>query len=343
MVTVYLVGGEDIEWGVTDGATVDSTAGYFRSNYARCGMKVISDGSSAPFLVPSTAFSRNYNAFNQTEFWFSARVRHDSGFRLSTNPVFRLVSPDLQPRVQMRLRSAGVGYEVQKIDHTGALTTIGNKIWFEFSHTTIDKIDVHCNYDVAGSLDIYINGLLVFNFLGDLTSDSTTQIGYIDLMTAGYPGTGATWSEMIICDTDTRSVSVQTFAPVANGNTHNFDTGSPAAANVNEIVLDDSTLDGSTTAGQIDQYTNGAAATGTLGVWAFVISARAAKGLSGPSKIALGVRTNGTDYWGSDIPLAVSFANIQEKFYTNPDTSDYWKKSEIGAALGFNIGSKSVT
>jgi hypothetical protein len=112
---------------------------------------------------------------------------------------------------------------------------------------------------------------------------------------------------------------LQTLAPVANGNTHNFDTGTPGRSKVNENTLNDTTLDGSTTAGQIDQYTIPVPShPGTFAIVAVGVSARMQKGTSGPSKMDLGVRSGGTDYWSTDISLGASWATSQNWWTTDP-------------------------
>ncbi len=132
-------------------------------------------------------------------------------------------------------------------------------------------------------------------------------------------------------------MSLQSLAPVANGNTHNFDTGTPAAANVNEITLSDGTVDGSTTAAQIDQYTIPALATGSFSILAVGVSARMQKGTSGPTKMDLGVRST-SDYWSADQVLTVTWAAYQNWWTTDPNTA-----SSPWAALPSNIGLQSVT
>jgi hypothetical protein len=71
-----------------------------------------------------------------------------------------------------------------------------------------------------------------------------------------------TWTP--VSDSDTRGMAgLVTLPPVANGNTHNFDVGTPAASNVNKIIINDSTFDGATTPGLIDQYTIGSLPAGS--------------------------------------------------------------------------------
>ena len=130
---------------------------------------------------------------------------------------------------------------------------------------------------------------------------------------------------------------LQTLAPVANGNTHNFDTGTPLASNVNEVVLSQATLDGSTTAGQIDQYTIPALVAGSYSIVDVSITAQLIKGASGPSKMDLGVRSGAVDTWGADKSLFNYWESFQSNWALDPATTLAW------AALPTNIGIKSVT
>lgn len=345
MTTIFFVGGEDGEFAEMAGGTVTTTAGRFRSSYARCALAVPSNSTTGPINIENTCRWRPLKDFAASEFWFSARCRQQSTLYTTLNSTLKFLDASGIPRLQFRVSGVGRGV-VESVDGAGNVVQLGMTALFAFSSSTIDKLDIHIIYDVAGSIDIYLNGIYIYAFTGDTTTDGVTQLANVDLMTSQVAGQNTYWSEVIIVDVDTRALSLQTFAPVANGNTHDFDTGTPAAANVNEITLDDTTLDGSSVAGQIDQYTNGAVATGTLDVLGLIISARAQKGSSGPANIELGVRTNGSDYWGPDHALDTSWELVQEIFYTNPDIGSParpWRRNEIGAAVGFNIGAKSVT
>jgi hypothetical protein len=225
----------------------------------------------------------------------------------------------------------------------GTFTQLGSTFPSGLATSTMAKVDVHMNYaSVGGFVELYINGNLVFSFSGDPTTEGVTALANFLLQQSAATGPSA-WSEVILADIDTRGLSLQTFPPVANGNTHNFDTGTPAAANVNETTINDATLDGSTTAGQIDEYTNGAVAAGTFDVIAFGISARAQKGATGPSKMDFVVRTAATDFFSSDVALSTFWQNYQNWWLTNPNTGVAWLTSQIGSTAGFNIGLKSVT
>lgn len=328
----FWVGGEDSEYVQMGGGSVSTSSGRFRSAYARCALAA-SLGQAHESILP----------YSKAAYWFTARVNStitaaafDGAIALS------FLDGSLVERIRV-VGNGGFTFRVEKVDSLGAATPIGNTFYWPISGASgiLDKIDVHIVNDPTGSIDIYINGIHAHAFVGDTTTDGVTtlcrhRLGCASFVSAWY------WSETICSDDDTRSKSLAGFNPVANGNTHNFDTGSPAAANVNEITLDDTTLDGSSSAGQKDQYTVGVIPSGTLDVIAQFISVRAQKGASGPSKLALGVRTNGTDYWGSDQSLDTAWTNYQEAFLNNPDTGVPWLRSEIGSATGFNIGAKSA-
>lgn len=328
MPTIYWAGGEDCDVYPIAGGTVNTNAAGFRSGYARCGL--LTGGGSTQW-VPWVPFSAAVSSF-----WTTMRLNKGGASTANGNKFFSwLDSSNIE-----RLRFVGTGtnstYRIEKVDNTGTATQLGSNFTMVVSNGVIlDKLDVFINYAVAGQVTCYINGIQVFTFSGDTTTNSVTTLQNVRF---GYQDGSSSWiSEMIVSDTDTRSMSLQTLQPVANGNTHTFDTGSPAAANVNEVILNDATLDGSTTAAQLDQYTIPAIVAGTFTIIAVGVSARMQKGASGPSKMDLNVRSGGSDFFSADQILTATWAGYQNWWATDPNTSSTW------AALPTNIGLKSVT
>jgi hypothetical protein len=227
---------------------------------------------------------------------------------------------------------------VEKLDAAGTATQLGSSFSYAASSSVPEKFDVFVNYAVSGAITLYQGGIQIFSYTGDVTTNSVTALAGIRVHSVIQSASlGQAWSEIIVCDQDTRALNLQTLAPVANGNTHNFDTGTPAAANVNEITLDDSTLDGSTTTNQIDEYTIPAIASGTYGILAIGVSARMVKGATGPSKADLVVRSAAADYLSADKTLTLSWDTYQNWWTADPATSAPW------AGLPTNIGIKSIT
>lgn len=328
---IYFGGGEDSEhMFIGAGTSVITTSGSFRSLYARCSLsttQAVGNGywqSVFQYIgTPST-------------FWFSGRIAMGN-FSGSNGGMLSFIDSTNHTRLQI-VCSGGLPV-VQKVNTAGTATTLTNTLgtWGgSFSGATggTDKIDVSWVNSGSGSINIYINGIKQFNYTGDTTTETTAIAGH---RLGNASSSSGNWSEIIVSDTDTRTWNLQTAAPVANGNTHNFDTGTPAASNVNEITANYATLDGSTTAGQIDQYTIPAIAAGTYTIVAVGVSSQLVRGASGPQHMDLGVRSGSTDYWSSDQALTLAWANYQNWWNTDPNTSATW------TALPANIGLKSVT
>lgn len=330
MTVVYFAGNEDSAF-LINGSVIpgSSASALFRSAFTRGYLAINSDALSYVQTSPD---------FSSSSFWYSGRVAGSSVSGGTASLLFFLDGGII------RLRLIGTGvlqtFNVQKVNAAGTATTLGSVVLPLLANTLL-KIDIHVVYSTTGSIDIYTTSplgtaILVFSYSGDVTTDSATTLSSARMGFFNGP-TAIAWSEIMILDQDTRSCSLQTLQPVANGNTHNFDTGTPAAANVNEFTLNDSTLDGSTTAGQIDQYTIPALATGTYSIIALGVAARMIKGTLGPANMDLGVRTSSTDYWSSDQALTINWSQYANWWVTNPNTGLIW------TALPTNIGLKSVT
>lgn len=332
MTQVYFAGGEDSDFiGFGGGGSVDTNTVYFRSAYARCA------------LVPANATTAYYQSgvpFSASAFWFTGRHGASSGVFYNSNGL-TLGFADASNIRRLRIRNAGgtsAGpWAIEKINAAGTVTQLGVNTLWQYAINGLDKLDIFVNYSASGQFTVYLNGVQVFTFSGDVTTDGVTTLASVQLLGDGMGTSAGGWSEVIVSDSDTRSMSLQTLAPVANGNTHNFDTGSPAAANVNEVTLNDGTLDGSSVAGQIDEYTIPALVTGTFSILAVGVSARAIAGTTGPQHMDLGVRQASADYWSADKALTAAFANYQNWWTTDPSTSAAW------ASLPVNIGVRSVT
>lgn len=341
MTTVYFAGGEDIDFTMFSGMIANANGGRFRPAFARCS---IGDGSGN-----AASLAQNCQPFAASVFW--AQARFCNSFAPGQVNNFALMTfADSGGVVRLRLVvtsfATGVAQiKVTKISAALVETTLftGSIIWDNVATgQEATAITFNINYAVAGSIQLYYKGVSIGSFAGDITTDAVTSLAFIQLRGTGG-GNNCFWSECIVGDFDPRSCSLQTFAPVANGNTHNFDTGTPAAANVNETLVSDATIDGSTVAGQIDEYTTAAVATGTFAVIAYGVSARALQAAGGPTKMDLAVRTAATDFFSADITLLTTFTGYQNWWTNNPNTVAPWLTSQIGNTAGFNIGIKSVT
>lgn len=336
MATIYHAGGEDTEFFQVGGGAVTNAGGRFRGT-ARCALA--SFGTN-----PQTVWWQNDTSFSASTFWLGAWLYTSDANSSNNATLMRFFDASGIVRLRFRTANGSSFYVVEKVDAAGTATQLGTINQWIFLNSGLSKFDVHLVNAVAGLLEVYINTKLAFSFSGDTTTNSVTLITDYQLGgSAANVGLGGNcWSEVVVTDVDTRSLTLQTFGPVANGNTHNFDIGTPAAANVNEVFLNTATLDGATTAGLIDQYTQGAVTGGTFAVLAVGVSAYMQRGFAGPTKADLGVRTGGADFWSADKTLTSPWNGYQNWWSVNPNTSLSWQTTEIGSTAGFNIGIKAV-
>jgi len=340
----YFLGNEDeCMVGIGNGV-VSTTSNSFRSTFSRCSWNV---GSN------DTGFAQNRKAFSASNFWFTGRVcvAGGGGVLFQGGKVLKLLDSSLINRLQIRgtANPSGSNYTcvVETVNSAGSATQLGSSFTLNVpsigAGPLLMKLDVHINYAVSGSIDIYQNGVgtPVFSYSGDVTTNSVTSLSFFQVGCVGLLSANWSWSEFAVGDSSTLTGNVGTLVPSANGNTHNFDTGSPAASNINEITLNDLTLDGSTTAGQIDEYTIASSPAGAYVPGAVAVSSRVGIGTTGPQHVDLVLRVSGTDYFSADLAPGVSYDLFQNFWYLNPNTGAPWQSSDISAA-GFNIGLKSV-
>ena len=329
--TIYFAGGEDSELTKVGVCSIDTaTANTRNTTRTRCSLKVgpsafATDGWTAVFSAP------------QSSFWATARVSVAAGGITGTYEVFSF-NDGANRRLILRTTGSPFNWQLSKRTASGTYTNLATSS-VVMSAGAFMKLDVQVTYGPSGSVNFYIDGTLVIAYSGDVTTDGATTLSSV---VGGPPSSviASYWSEFIVSSTDTRSMSLATLPPAANGNTFNF-TG--AVADINEVTLSDTTLASSATAGQIAETTvTSSSITGNPGIHAVIVSARAMKGGTGPTKADLLVRTGGTDYASADISLPTSLSAIRNVWDTNPATGTAWAYTDLTAA-GFNIGIKSVT
>lgn len=329
MTNLYFVGGEDIDFTTIGGPTIETTS-FYRTAFARCSLHI---ASNAQFFLAHNAMN---GGTGLSSWWFTARVSAQSN---AGGPLVAFNDTSDRNRLYLNVNSSSnlllfkktiAGVATQLATGTVALNTT--------LPAAPQKLDIQVSsYGAAGTVNVYIDGVLALTFTGDITTDAATVLNGFVL---GASLSRAYWSEVIVADTDTRSMSLATLAPVANGNADTFDVG--GVSNVSEVVNDDATVNASGTNGQIQQYTVEALPSGTFGVVAVAVSARAECGLTGPVHLELGVRTGSSDFWSSNFNLTTAMAGYQNIWTTNPDTTANWTTADLANA-GFNIGLKSVT
>jgi hypothetical protein len=202
---------------------IDTTTSHFRSAYARYCINLYQDFAGGNFWI------RNAASFASATFWTSGRfftagptVNPTSGWSwmrwLDANGIVRLL-----------IKTANTGatsFAVYTQNAAGTQTQIGvgTTTGISTNPSTPDKIDVYINYASSGTFTLYVNGMQLFTYSGNILTDSNTSLSYIDYGMAcasSISSIGQTncWSECIVATRDTRNMGLVTLIPGAAGNT----------------------------------------------------------------------------------------------------------------------------
>jgi hypothetical protein len=338
--TILFAGGEDTSFtffGTTDFLAFGGGGTAGRTTYARGGVRIPSGTGDPPTSRAQTP------TFTSTSLvWIHGQASFGNS-AASTNNVQALIvrSPDAVSRIIVR-QTATIGVlKVSQRNAAGTITdlaTAGSAVTTGTNH----QFDLKIDYSSSGGVDLYLDGVLVINYIGDPRTDAATQLNQVDL---GCPHPALTlaggWSEVIIADEDTRGMSLWTLAPVAAGNTQSWTPNT--VGNINEVIISDTTLVSTNVNDALSQWTTPTSApSGNWGVKAIVQEARVRIGTTGPQHFDWSLRTASTDYVAgvSNAPLT-SFSNFKNQLWTtNPNTSGAWAITDI--ASGFNLGIKSL-
>jgi hypothetical protein len=189
---------------------------------------------------------------------------------------------------------------------------------------------------------VYVGGVKVIDYSGDLTTNGVTQLAGIRYghHTSNTSTIYTAWSECAVCDSDTRSISgIMTLVPTGAGNSSAW---AGTYADVDEAAMGTDSIS-SATANQLSQFTvtpTSAISSGAA-LSAVAVNFRAHRGSLGPQNIQANVRTGGTDYNSASLSgFGLAMKSMQNIWTTNPNTGGTWLGSDLGA--GFNVGVKSV-
>lgn len=217
------VGSSDSSW------KVDTVTGHYRSAYARCALSMGGNNANAVLTeIRSPQFAP------QGSLWLSARVYLSNGLS-GGGFVYPVRFYDTNGVLRLRIRTTAPGstFIVEKIDAAFAATQLGGSSSSGFTLTPAapEKLDVFVNYAVAGGIQVYLGGNLIFSFSGDVTTNSVTTLGAIGLSAVAAPGGGGgatCWSEVVVSTTDTRQiVGLVTQSPIIAGSAQDWTSVSP--------------------------------------------------------------------------------------------------------------------
>lgn len=333
--TILFAGGEDIDFTSIGSVTVSTTAGTFRSGYARAAMQFFGSTPGALDPAPNRILTQAVTA--QTSLWMHAYLVQTTAVSTTSNvQIMCAYSPDGVVRLCFRGTGSVGQVKLTKYDSSRTATdlvtcTLGG--WPVFSA----KTDWFINYAVSGHSTLYANGVNVCDYAGDVTTNSTTTLNQFYFGEAVSAQT-TNWSEVIISTTDTRDMNLFTCYPNANGTTMAW---SGAYTNVNPATINDTSSITTGSNNLVAEFTCPSIPSGAFTVPAVASAARLQIGGTGPQNFQFVTRpgTGSTDYFSGSVAGTVVFSNNFQIQATNPATSASWSLTDI---TGFQQGLKSI-
>lgn len=218
-----------------------------------------------------------------------------------------------------------------------AVTNAGNLIG-----ATVKLIEIYyLPHLSAGSFVVKVDGTTVLNSTGVKTAPSTSNIDGV-LFGNGSTFFTGDYDDIVFDDADwIGNTKIQGIVPSGAGTTTQWDpsTGNNYAC-VDETPPSDTDYVSTNTTNEIDTYAMGDLAGAITSIKCVQIQARAAyEGAPTPTKIQLGCRSGGADYFATDISPGSTFAGITKLLETDPATEVAWTSDGVNAA---EFGIKAV-
>jgi hypothetical protein len=332
--TIHAVGWEADSYNFAVGTTyaISTTPAHYNTSYANHavgGSSTVTPrlefGSALGVLSFHAEFT---NAGALTPANTGEILRFDSG----TGPEFRLVG------VGTGTTYADVRFE--KTLNGSTWTTVGAS--FRIHGNQRYKLDLNLTLGSSGVVKAWINGVLVVDFTGTVTTQTNTttfvRLGQHTSATVCY------WSQVVVGSTPLLGATVRSLTPNATG-TYAEWTGAYTAIDENNAYTEADFITVNTVNSR--HSWNVANTTATLisngRVEAYCQSMRGVVDTgSTPTNLQFITRTGGTDFFSPNLTYAADSVKRSSVYVreTNPNTTARWTAAEIDAVEG---GVKAVT
>lgn len=325
---IYFMGGEDVDFTPQGTVSVSTDSTTFRSEYARCSLAA-AGGSEL------TNYWRGTLQGSPSAFWFGCRVAPGATGRVANPGQALIVFFD------GTAKRLGLSYDSAGLYVLGTWDNAGNYIKLletaSGQPTGLHKLDIRVNYGTSGAVRVFVNGVEVITYTGDVTRSGSTSLTSFALASCGTSGQ-STFCEVTCTDRDSRTLMLKTHVPMANGNSMQW-TGS--FGDIDETTINEA--DGVST-NVVDQVSTfgitDLPAGSNLAIRGFKVSGYAARGETGPANIQLGVTSANTTVFTDDLGVETGWTRVSQSWETNPVTDTAWTPEEINA---LQIGVKSRT
>lgn len=323
-------GGEDIDFPTIGGATVWTTPGYFRSGWARCGLRMQGGGETAKSLVFSggavTSAWLSYEiAFFGSENATSVKF---AGFGLSGTDKSLGVGSDASNGLKFCI------YTWDGTTRTELASEVGASIISQPpASVTCQRLDIQLtNYGATATVNVYLDGVSLITYTGDVTISGVT--GFDSVFIHGpSASSGYALSELVVADADTRALlGLQTMALTGAGTINNWTNNT--YTNVNGIAASDASATYVNTTGTDQQYTITDPTPSVYTVVGTKISARMAVSAGAvPTDVKLGWDNGGSVGFGPGASKALTsaYATYEQYDAVDPTTGNAFLQGDMAA------------
>lgn len=315
--TLPFVGGEMGSFDPQDnGAVEDTTAGHFRSAFARCGIKV--SQASSGFKSPTWTAAAT--------FWTHCTL-YPSNSSANTDTLLFLNAGTTVAKMQQSHGGTDVSTAALYTLQSGVMTLVGT---FNVPESITNQLDFQIVGNTAsGSAAVYVAGTQILS-VGSLNHSGFTGVTQIQCLGVA----GSNWWSELICDTVPHvGGALYTFPLNTNGPTQNWTGG---VGNIDEIVYDDTTFIFSSTNAAISVFTASAASLSGFFIRGVGVGVRMLAGASSALTHAKPVIRSGATNFpiGSSVVINTGYQAVAAFSATDPHTSVTWTATNAALAAG---------
>jgi hypothetical protein len=324
---ILFAAAEDIDFPKGTGTTgVVTTSGAFRAGYGRCAIN--NANTTASHFLQSLPFASGA----VTSAWVSARIITNA--MVANRMAFGVSLSTTSKGLFVGTGSASTKLALIKYDGTTA-TVLASESGNTINTATLYKVDIHiASYGASATVTVYVNGVSLITFTGDVTVSGMTNFDSISL--PGGSGFIFNTSEHIVSDADSRGFSLVTMAPNAAGDTDSWPTGTYAS--VNPTTINDSNFVNTNAVAADEEFNLTDAPAGIYAALAVKLVMRAANAAGTAQNVALGLKSGGTVSSPTASTLSTVFGTYEQLLADNPVTGVPFTPAELNA-LQINLRS----
>ena len=321
---LLFIGGEVEDFVRVGTVSAELSVSGYRTSHARVAVNAHGGAWGVNYIrAPFTASS---------SIGLTARV-HTGATNISTGQPFLWFASGGSARLRLKANSPSPTTLTLESYTSGGTATALATSTSTIAFSNIYRLDLLVSYGAAGRARLWVDGVLFIDTgTMDITASGSTTLDSANFGNVRTATQNAPWSEVIVTDgEDPRPLSLKTLVPNATGDVTGWTSG--AWGDIDEYEASDTDLAVSDTANQVLAVNcTGMPSGGSgLSVRAVKSVAYAARGATGPSKLALGVRQSSTNAFASGVTLDTGYGVVSQTWTTNPVTGAAFTSAEIDA------------